>query len=66
MMKKAKLKFALDQPATYQIKMPGYLAEGWSDWRRDDDYGRKRGRWSAGYHPDRQLGNDKTCTRRKQ
>ncbi len=32
MMKKAKQKLTLDQPATYQIKVPGHLAESWSDW----------------------------------
>jgi hypothetical protein len=32
MMKKAKHKLSLDRPATYQIKVPGELDEGWSDW----------------------------------
>jgi hypothetical protein len=32
MMKKAKHKLSLDQPATYQIKVPGELDESWSDW----------------------------------
>ena len=32
MMKKAKQKLTLDRPATYQIKVPGELDEGWSDW----------------------------------
>ena len=31
-MKEAKQKLALDQPATYQIKVPGHLDESWSDW----------------------------------
>jgi len=31
MMKKAKHKLALDQPATYRIKVPGELDESWSD-----------------------------------
>jgi len=25
-------KISLDQPATYQIKVPGHLDERWSDW----------------------------------
>jgi hypothetical protein len=25
-------KLSLDRPATYQIKVPGQLDEGWSDW----------------------------------
>ena len=25
-------KLTLDQPATYQIKVPGHLDESWSDW----------------------------------
>jgi hypothetical protein len=32
MMKQAKPKLTLDQPATYQIKVPGHLDEHWSDW----------------------------------
>ena len=32
MMKEVKQKFTLDQPATYQIKVPGHLDESWSDW----------------------------------
>ena len=32
MMKEAKEKLTLDQPATYQIKVPGHLDESWSDW----------------------------------
>ena len=28
----AKQKLTLDQPATYQIKVPGHLAESWSEW----------------------------------
>jgi hypothetical protein len=31
-MKVAKQKLTLDQPATYQIKVPGHLDESWSDW----------------------------------
>ena len=31
-MKKAKQRFTLDQPATYQIKVPGHLDESWSEW----------------------------------
>ena len=31
-MKKTKQKLTLDQPATYQIKVPGELGESWSDW----------------------------------
>jgi hypothetical protein len=31
-MKGAKQKLTLDRPATYQIKVPGYLGERWSDW----------------------------------
>ena len=26
------VKFALDRPITYQIKVPGILGESWSDW----------------------------------
>ena len=32
MIKKSKQKPTLDRPATYQIKVPGYLGERWSDW----------------------------------
>jgi hypothetical protein len=32
MMKAVKQKLTLDQPATYQIKVPGHLNESWSDW----------------------------------
>ena len=32
MMKAVKQKLTLDQPATYQIKVPGHLDESWSDW----------------------------------
>lgn len=32
MMKKGNQKLTLDQPATYQIKVPGHLDESWSDW----------------------------------
>lgn len=32
MIKKIKQTLTLDQPATYQIKVPGYLDESWSDW----------------------------------
>ena len=32
MMKVVKQKLTLDQPATYQIKVPGHLNESWSDW----------------------------------
>ena len=31
-MKTVKQKLTLDQPATYQIKVPGHLDERWSDW----------------------------------
>ncbi len=31
-MKEVKQKLTLDQPATYQIKVPGHLDERWSDW----------------------------------
>ena len=31
-MKEIKQKLTLDQPATYQIKVPGHLAESWSEW----------------------------------
>ncbi len=32
MIKKAKQKLTLDRPMTYQIKVPGHLDKGWSDW----------------------------------
>ncbi len=32
MMKAAKKKLTLDQPATYQIKVSGLLDESWSEW----------------------------------
>jgi hypothetical protein len=32
MMKEVEQKLTLDQPATYQIKVPGHLDESWSDW----------------------------------
>ena len=32
MMKAIKQKLTLDQPATYQIKVPGHLDESWSEW----------------------------------
>jgi hypothetical protein len=32
MMKAVKQKLTLDQPATYQIKVPGHLDESWSEW----------------------------------
>ena len=31
-MKEINQKLTLDQPATYQIKVPGHLDESWSDW----------------------------------
>ena len=31
-MEEAGRKLSLDRPATYQIKVPGQLDEGWSDW----------------------------------
>ncbi len=31
-MNKVKQKLTLDQPATYQIEVPGHLDESWSDW----------------------------------
>ena len=31
-MKAVKQKLTLDQPATYQIRLPGHLDESWSDW----------------------------------
>jgi hypothetical protein len=33
-MKEVKRKLTLDRPATYQIKVPGYLDESWADWDR--------------------------------
>ena len=32
MMKQVNQKLTLDQPATYQIKIPGHLAASWSEW----------------------------------
>ena len=32
MMREIKQKLTLDQPASYQIKVPGHLNESWSDW----------------------------------
>ena len=32
MMKEVRQKLTLDQPATYQIKVPGHLDESWSNW----------------------------------
>jgi hypothetical protein len=32
MMREIKQKLTLDQPASYQIKVPGHLDESWSDW----------------------------------
>jgi hypothetical protein len=32
MMKKVKRKLTLDRLATYQIKVPGHLDEGWTEW----------------------------------
>jgi hypothetical protein len=32
MVKEVKQKLTLDQPATYQIRVPGHLDESWSDW----------------------------------
>jgi hypothetical protein len=32
MMKKVKRKLTLDRFATYQIKVPGHLDEGWTEW----------------------------------
>ena len=32
MIKEIKQKLTLDQPATYQIKVPGHLDESWSEW----------------------------------
>ena len=31
-MKQVKQKLRLDQPATYQIRVPGHLDESWSEW----------------------------------
>jgi hypothetical protein len=31
-MKTVKQKLTLDQPATYQIKVPGHLDQSWSEW----------------------------------
>ena len=31
-MKAVKQKLTLDQPATYQIQVPGHLDESWSEW----------------------------------
>jgi hypothetical protein len=33
MVEQTKNKLTLDRPTTYQIKVPGYLDESWSDWR---------------------------------
>ena len=45
-MEKGKQKLTLDQPITYQIKIPELLDEGWSDWEgvmtvrgESDDHG---------------------------
>ena len=32
MMKKVNQKPTLDQPATYQIKVPGHLDQSWREW----------------------------------
>jgi hypothetical protein len=32
MMKEVEQKLTLDQPATYQIKVPGHLDQSWSEW----------------------------------
>jgi hypothetical protein len=32
MMRELEQKPALDQPATYQVQVPGELDESWSDW----------------------------------
>ncbi len=32
MIKEIKQKLTLDRPVTYQIKVPGYLDESWSEW----------------------------------
>ncbi len=31
-MSKIKQKLTLDRPVTYEIRVPGYLDESWSDW----------------------------------
>ena len=31
-MKKVQQMLTLDRPATYQIRVPGHLDKGWSDW----------------------------------
>lgn len=31
-MKNASMKLALDQPATYEIRVPGRLDESWAEW----------------------------------
>jgi len=31
-MKEVKQKLTLDQPVTYQIKVPGHLDESWTEW----------------------------------
>lgn len=31
-MKEVKHKLTLDRPAAYQVKVPGYISESWSDW----------------------------------
>lgn len=31
-MKEVEQKLTLNQPATYQVKVPGHLGESWSDW----------------------------------
>ena len=31
-MKQLKQKLTLDQPATYEIKVPGHLDESWTEW----------------------------------
>jgi len=35
MKSKAKQKLSMDQPATFQIKVPGHLNESWSDWAEE-------------------------------
>jgi hypothetical protein len=35
MKKEEKQKLTLDQPAIYQIKVPGHLEESWSDWAEE-------------------------------
>ena len=32
MVEKRRQKLALDRRSTYQIKVPGYIGESWSDW----------------------------------